>query len=272
MLYKTYESFNNQDNKIILDTAWLYFLHYVYNGKMKISSWKKDNRIGVVCHDSMLRLQYKKLVIIEDDYYISVNNSEEVINKIFGANSIKEAFDRSIDLLSYKTKSYNTNNIPIDLYLRINEDFEDLLYKWDEDFFVNWFNLNGADKVLNSWFKKNCKENTNKINDYKLRRYYYPNKLPENITLYRGIKKKYDSNHNKKYTSWTLDLKEAKRFATYNFSKGFSASPNISDEQYLLTVNVKLKDIIMFIGGDESEVILKEPVKHDDIIDLKKST
>lgn len=268
MLYRTYESFNKSID--LRQTAWLYFLHIVYNGELLIKSWSKDNRMGVNCNDSMIELKSKGFVEIDDQYYRSTEKAYDKIFEVFGSTDMKSAFDRAIELESYQMdkndlKGYDVNMIPVKVWLYNNEEFEEALDAWDDGFFTKWWNTMGSDKVLNSWLRKVGKEMNKRINEYHLRRYYYPLQLPENIQLFRGIKEEYKPEHKKKYTSWTLDEAQGKRFATYHFSQGYTARPHEAKIQTLLEAHVHLEDIVMFVGGDEHEVILLEPVEIEKI-------
>jgi len=263
MLYKTYESFNEDKN--IRDLAWLYFLHITYNGELSIKTWGKDNRMGVKLSDSMEKFQLKGLVDITDDFYKSNSKAFNILLNYFESSSMEEAFKKSIDLKSYSNEKdydeYPINKIPIKFWKKLNQEKEDVIDDWHDSFFTPWWNTHGNDLILKRWLKKNGKENQKMINEFNLRKYYYPNPLPKEIIIYRGLKAEYTSEHNKEYTSWTLDLDQGKRFAKYHFSKGFTAKPDESKIQILLEAHVNIKDIVMFVGGEEHEVILKEPVK-----------
>lgn len=271
MLLEKYEKF--KENKEIREIAWLYFLHIVYNGELSIKSWCKDNRMGVNCHDTMIKLEKIGLVVIEKEIYKSDKKAFNEIMKYFGSNTLEESFNKSIELLHYKKddndyKGYSINEIPIDLWFKINENESDVIDNYREIFFTSWWNNNGNDIIIKRWLKNNSLKDRELINEYNIRSYYYPKKMPEYLTLYRGLKNEYKDNHTKKYTSWTLDLEQGKRFAKYHFSKGYTSTPNESEIQILLETKVKIKDIIVFIGGEEHEVVLKEPVKINKITKL----
>jgi len=271
MLHRTYESFNNSIK--VRDAAWLYFLAYIYGGKLSIKSWKNDKRMGVNADEAFKNFERTGEVIITEDQYLSTNDAFDTIHKFFATKSLKEAFDKAIELESYKVKDslydYPVNKIPIDLYIKSNDKIDSAIEEWHDYFFVTWWNTNGSDSVINKWIKRVGSDIVDKVNEYHLRNYFYPNQLPEEITLYRGIKKDFDPKHKKKYTSWTISEEQGKRFAKYHFSQGYTSRPTESDKQVLLETKVKLEDIVVFVGGEEHEVILKEPVEIDKIRKLK---
>ena len=63
-----FKIFESENNITVPDVAWLYFLHYVYHGKLKIESWATDNRMnGVSCQDALSKFDCVK---IENNNYI----------------------------------------------------------------------------------------------------------------------------------------------------------------------------------------------------------
>jgi hypothetical protein len=95
--------------------------------------------------------------------------------------------------------------------------------------------------------------------------YYFPNPIPEKFTLYRGLKSAYDEKRDRsKYSSWTLDIKQGERFATYHFTGQFQG-PIIADTQTIIQTEKSLDEIVLFYGGDESEVVLTNPVSNVEI-------
>lgn len=45
--------------------------------------------------------------------------------------------------------------------------------------------------------------------------------------------------------------------------------PILSDKQILLVAEININDALVVVGGDESEIIMKNPVKIKEIINLK---
>ena len=259
-MYRTYESFNKSNE--IRDMAWLYFLVFIYDGKLEKKSWATDNRMGAILDDSMKRFEEQGLVEIDDEAYHSNKDAMRLVVKTFYKDKMEDAFTLSAELVPYDgddLKGYNISGIPLELWIKFSnyvEDFDD----WRDDFFVPWWNTHGEDRVLKRYIKNN-KDFLSVINEYHLRRYYFPNELPAKITLYRGIKNEYDIKHSKGYTSWTLNEDQAKRFATYHFTTGYSVRGIESNKQTILEAEVNLDEIVMFVGGEEHEVILKEPIE-----------
>jgi hypothetical protein len=225
------------------------------------------------CDDALRKFESDGLVQITEEKYLGTNDAYDVIDELFGADTMEQAFQRAIELESYKMKNhmkdYPVNMIPVQLFREKNEELDEALDDWHDGFFAPWWNTNGSDMVLRRWIKKVGKEMNATINEYKLRRHYYPNPLPEKIQLFRGLKTEFNPNHKKIFTSWTLSEDQGKRFATYHFSQGYTTRPHESDIQILLETNVSLDEIVVFIGGDEYEVILKEPVEIEKIRRLK---
>lgn len=94
---------------------------------------------------------------------------------------------------------------------------------------------------------------------------------PNEITLYRGLKYKYDPKRNESgFSCWTTDIKQAERFAKYHFTGRMQFSAIYSDDPHILTTKVPIEQVAVFIGGDESEVILRNPVNIESVKKLKK--
>lgn len=104
--------------------------------------------------------------------------------------------------------------------------------------------------------------------NYKTAMDYFNGNIPENFNIYRGLKSEYDPTIKSEYSCWTIDYKQAERFAKYHFTGGMQFKPILSETQIVLSSVVTLDDISVFISGDESEVIMKGEVKVDKIINL----
>lgn len=86
--------------------------------------------------------------------------------------------------------------------------------------------------------------------------YFFPEPIPETVKIYRGIKNDYIKERDRIHTSWTLNIEEAKRFATYHFKKN-NYTPIFAKTQIILELEIKTSDIDLFIIGEEDEVVIK---------------
>jgi len=252
----------------VRDVSWLYFLHYVYNGKILAKDWKGDNRVGVKFEDSMRKFACVKF---ENDTYYSSPECEKIINEYFGAKTFEDAVKKRSDLKEYDIKGlrgYTISNIPYELYIRkhpkIDENFDRI-----KDRITKHFNSQCCDdKILSQLHKsRNIKEW-----NFKTAYNMFGGDFPETITIYRGIKRKYEPEYydNKdKYTCWTTSRTQGERFAKYYFTGSYQFKPSLTKDPTLLISEISSKDIAIFIGGNESEVIMKGDVKIDKIEELK---
>lgn len=148
----------------------------------------------------------------------------------------------------------------MELYLKENPDKKEIIDKVRDNIY-HWFNY-ASPKYLNKLRKKE----RSFYNKYKLIRYFNP--IPDTITIYRGIKDKYDTEYKPTLTSWTLDYEEAVRFASYRFTGGMQFSPTYSEKGFILTAEVSIKDIFFVVGGEESEIIMKGNVPVKDVKEI----
>jgi len=81
IIEKKFEIFPERD---IRKYAWLYFLHFVYNGRMLEASWKKDNRMGIRFINAMVDLEKEGYVIKNGEEWNSTDSAEEMIYRVFG--------------------------------------------------------------------------------------------------------------------------------------------------------------------------------------------
>lgn len=259
--YKIFESDINDIDIKIQDAAWLYFLFYVYDGKLNIKTWSKDKRMGngSTCGTSLLKFNF---ISIENGFYKSTNNDKcvELIERWFGEKTLIKCLIKSSSLIKYNNNDvysgYKISSIPYDLYLSKNPkiyiDFEKIDNK-----IVNHFNSQKSNnRILDNLSKSRSIKEFNLVQFYKS----FPN-LPDTLKLYRGIKNGYDDIHNENgYSCWTHSKEEAIRFAKHIFTGKKQFSPIYSEDPHIIETEVKYEDIKIFIGGYESEVILKNPV------------
>ena len=86
--------------------------------------------------------------------------------------------------------------------------------------------------------------------------------------MYRGIKDEFVERFNEKnFSCWSTSRDEAVRFAKHEFTGGRQFKPIFTKNPHILETEVSLSDVAIFIGGGESEVLLRNPVN---IINIEK--
>jgi hypothetical protein len=260
-----FENFNDID---IRDVAWLYFLAVIYGGKMKAESWEKDERMnGRNFAESMNK--FPDLVYKENGYYYSKKEAFKIIDKFFKKSLERSTYiyqkGQKIDTASpFNDRRYSIYRIPYEYYMqthkKISKDFDKI-----NNLIIDHFNSQSVythiiDKILKV-------KNLDKFNFVKYVM-EFPNKPPK-IKVYRGIKSKY-MERKTGYSAWTTSKNQAERFAKYHFTGGYQAKPIHSDISYLLEAEISFSDIKVYIGGDEKEIILKNPVNNIKVIDISK--
>jgi len=241
---------------MIREVAWLYFLHHIYKGKMSAKSWDRDNRMGVNFAESMKTFN---CVELKDGVYYSSPECEEIIDKYFKTKTFEESVILQKELEKYDKKGlygYRISNIPYDMWTRwskLGDDFDRI----KERIRVHYNSQVCNDRIL----EKLAKSRNIKKWNYKTAHDMFDGNIPETVTVYRGIKCDYDCDYNDgKYTCWTTNRSQGERFAKYYFTGGYQFKPSLSKDPTLLIAEIPFKDIIVFIGGEESEVILENPV------------
>ena len=253
-----YENFNKVG---IPDVAWLFFLHYLYNGKMKYNSWYKDERMGVSCEASLNKFN---TVSIEGGYFVSSEKSADIIDKYFGAENLKSVLILGKSLEKYDIKGYygySISDIPYDLYMKKNPKLKLNFEKINSRIISHFNSMTCSTHILEKLSKsKNIKE-FNFVQFFKA----FPD-LPKQIKVYRGIKNEY-MKRTEGYSCWTYSKKQAERFASYNFTGGMQLDPSYADNPHILESEINIDDIAVFIGNiqGESEIILKNPVPNIEI-------
>lgn len=266
---KTFKRFINENNNeiTIQDVAWLDLLHNIYGGKLKISEWKNDSRMGpgTTIENSLSKFDCVKS---DDLYYLSSPECANIIDKYFGAKTIEEALEKQKDLKKYDTEGYYgyiISTTPYINYMRkhpkIKDNFERIV-----DRITDHYNSQiSSDKIIGRLSKsKNLKE-------WNLKTLFemFDGNIPDTITIYRGLKDTYDPSYESIYSCWTTSKSEAERFAKYEFTGGKQFKPIYANIQYLLIAEVKIDDILVAVGGSESEIIMKNPIEIKEIINLK---
>lgn len=251
----------------ILDAGWLYFLHTLYPTGMTKKSWGKDIRMN----GRNFEVSMSKFDCVDFDgetYIVSDwDKAKSILDHYFGM-SFEEAV-RNIDY-DYETKvpnahrhndKYNISKIPYDYYLRHNEEVDNDFDELQDLFVAHWNSQTVSDTIIKKFLKV---KNLYKWN-YKNFIEEFPDE-PKEIKIYRGIKSDYDEKFKKKYSAWTTNLITAQRFANYHFTGGQQFEPIYSVKRTILETTVKFEDILIYIGGSESEVILRNPVKNAKIL------
>ena len=257
------EKLNKIDKIDIKDAAWLYFLAVVYGGKMPIKSWEKDNRMnGRNFIDSMNK--FPDLVYIEGDDYFSKKEAFKIIDKFFKKGLVEsiQIGLKQEEINPLDNRTYPILGIPYEYYLRrnkkVSKDFDkinDLIIKHYNSQSLYPHIINKILKVKNLG-KFNLK---NFINEY-------PD-MPSKIKVYRGLKSK-PMEMEDGYSAWTTSKSQGERFAKYYFTGSYQTEPIISDKSYLLETEISFSDILVYIGGYEKEIILKNPVQNVKVTDI----
>ena len=255
-----FKIFESLSDITINDVAWLFFLHYTYDGSLNIKSWEKDNRMGINCRVSLEKFD---CVEITDEYFRSTDNCKKIIDEYFGADTIEIALNKGKEYIKFNTVSYPISKIPYKLFVFYKHPSIDKSFDRISVIITEHFNSHIASpKILDKLLKSRYIDKWN----YKTAFNMFGGNIPEKIIIYRGIKNVYDPDRNTEYSCWTTSLTEAERFSKYIFTGGKQFSPIYSKTQNVLVSEVSFDDIAIFIGGDESEVVMKGNVKIDKII------
>lgn len=250
------------ENINVYDAAWLYLIYYIYDNKyFKVDSWKNDKRMGgeTTCEESLSKFD---IVSEKDGIYIitDIEKAKEIIDHYFGSKTFKGALLKGDTLKEYdyedKYYGYRVSKIPYDLFMRKHPNLQEDFDKIDNMFVIHYNSQRCSDHIAEKLSK------SRNIKYYNLLGLHtdFPN-IPDKIKVYRGIKNKYDVSYNKKgYSCWTHNKKQGERFAKYIFTGNMQFEPMYSKSPYLLEAEIDVKDIAVFIGGSEGEVILKNPV------------
>lgn len=261
----------------IEEAAWIYLGYVVYDKKMRLQNWERDNRMGVNYKDTIdkfIKMELCEIVDteihgkLEKNVVIFKESCVEVLEEKFGAKTLDQAIERCYELKEYKTEAYDISNVPIEYYLRKNSGLQKSLDKLS-DLKTDWFNR-WSNRTMDQISKNRHLKQFNQISAF---HHFFPEKVPQKLTIYRGLKNFYDEHYNdpsnKPYSSWSLDQKQGERFGKYHFTKHAFDKPNEATRQTVLKAEIDFNDILLFYGGDESEVIMKNPVKDIKILHKK---
>jgi hypothetical protein len=222
------------DNQVLIDISCFHGAFF-HNYTLYYSNLNRNGLLKYV----NIYLDLKEDIKNEKEYSLNEKGM-----KIFKKYFLIDPF-KLLDTVYEINNSNYTKNIESILKSRFEKDF----YKLDE-YYVDWFN------IQNTFFLKRMLSNKkislyNKMNEIL---YFFPDRAPEKIIIYRGIKSEYVKERNREFTSWTLNKEEAVRFATYRFNR---FKPTYAKVSIVLELEIKLSDIDLFIIGDEDEVVIK---------------
>jgi hypothetical protein len=262
-----FKLFENKDEITMQDYAWLYFIVWVYKGKLPIKSWKNDSRMGVNIIDSLSKFEY---ISIDENYIIvtDMDKAKKIIDSVFGSKTFEDSLRRSKDMPQRAKNdywSYPIEHIPHELYMHKHPNLEKA-FEVISDRIVDHFNSGRSHRVILDKLVK-----SRRLNEYNFMKYYnHFDSEPSKFKIYRGLKNGYDeSKTTGGYSCWTTDKAQAIRFAKYYFTGQMQFSPSYSDDPHILTSEASLDDVAIFVGGDESEVIMRNPVNNITIEKLK---
>lgn len=249
--------FENYSKVGIRDVAWLYFLHYIYAGILPKKNWKNDDRMGETCDRSLKKFD---CVEIDDEKYTSSESCVKIIDEYFGSKDFKDALSKEKELVEYKKVDqfydYPIDGIPYDLFLHKNPKIGKGFEKISNIITTHYNSQSCQTEIINKL------ANNKQIEKFNFKNYYeeFPDE-PKTIKVYRGIKNEFVDRFNKSgYSCWTTKKDEAERFAKYLFTGGQQFRPIYADDPYVLETEISLSDVIVYIGGSENEIILRNPV------------
>lgn len=253
----------------IEEAAWIYLGYVVYDKKMRMRNWEKDDRMGVNYKDTITKFVGMNLCEIVDteihgklekEVVIFKEQCDDVLEEKFGAKTLDLALERCYELKDYKNDVYNISDTPLEYYLKKNPGLQKSLDKL-ADLKTDWFNR-WSNRTMDQISKNRHLKQSNQIAAFY---HFFPERVPQKLTIYRGVKNFYDEYYNdpsnKPYSSWSLEKKQGERFAKYHFTKHAFENPREAQTQTVLQAETSIDDILVFYGGEEAEVIMKNPVK-----------
>lgn len=233
--------------------AWAHLLSLYRKTGLKLSEWKGDNRMGILFDDVLNEITDD----IRDGVAFADKKTSEMTHRVFGTDSIYDALKLSKEYKKYDTPGYSgypISRVPIDFYLSVinpemGESFDEI-----EELCTEWFNHERQSTI------REMKKNPH-IKDWNRYKWYIAFGETQKVEVYRGMKSE-PMEDGKKFDSWSYVREQAVRFATYHFTGGMQFRPIYSEEGYVLTTEITLGDVVVFVGMDESEIILKNSVEY----------
>lgn len=235
--------------------AWLYFLCYVYHGELYKKSWQNDTRMGVSASEAFVTL--KEYLEDSGEKWLATHKAYQKVKEYFLRDTLQDTIELSYNFIP--TKNYRINQIPLELWFKINN----IKYSADTSY---WWNKPGPGAIKKIVSELGGVKNLKYFNIWNAYHQYYPEKIPKILILYRGLKSEYSVEFKQQYTSWSISEKEAERFSKYHFIQHSFGTPVESNIQTILKTQLPFDKIFMFLGGQETEVILKEPIENIEII------
>ncbi len=261
---KLFEAFSSDDLSIP-ELAWLYFLSYSYPEGLKAESWKNDTRMNKTkCSDALSKCVNLGYATFENNMWKPTLEGIKKADETFFKKDLIQALKFQNEFTKYDNQSedifkrgYHISHIPYDIWINKNPSVEKSFDRMS-DLFTTWWNKVYHAKTAETMFKN---RHIKLYNAKQLFR-YFNGEVPQTIKLYRGITSDYrDSVREDGFSSWTLSYDQAERFASYHFTGGMQFSPTYSSKSIILEKDVTLDTEMVVIAGEESEVILRNPVK-----------
>jgi len=106
------------DKKTVGIMSWLYLLAIPYHGKMKLSNWSTDSRMGIPFSDAVDDLVQRKFVNVKKGAVNLQKNVKKLLLDYFmvSADQSLTYYQRFSFFKKFDTKNYPISQIPLDLY------------------------------------------------------------------------------------------------------------------------------------------------------------
>jgi hypothetical protein len=260
----------------INDYGWLYFLTYLYPTGMAIESWRdSDHRMGKNNTPPISFGKFPYVTIKDGSYQLTdVDKAKSVLDNLFGSKTFADSL-RKCEEIPEQTPDgrdaydiYPLKKIPSDLFMKKNPKLRDSFDRISNRFTEHWNSMRSDRRILERFSK------SRNIKEWSFKNYYYTfPEEPETFKIYRGLASDFDEEQNEDgYSCWTTDRDQGIRFAIHHFTGGKQFSPTFNEKAILLSTEVSLKDVSIFIGGQEREVVMKNPVSNIKVDKLKPGT
>jgi hypothetical protein len=230
--------------------AWGELLLVYGDRGLNLTAWGDDYRMGLLLKDVVNDITSD----VRDGVLYPDRKTFDMVYDVFGSDSISDAVMKGTQFEHMNSRSYPFSTIPRDFYLRVLNPELDTQFNEISDLLVDWFNQQ-KQSTINKLLK------TEGISEWNSYRWALRFGDAEIVTIYRGLKSE-PVDEQKGFSSWTYDIKQAERFATYNFVGQYVMRPVYSKEGYILTTTITEKDVSVFVDMDESEIVLKNPVRY----------
>ncbi len=263
-----FKLFESVQSLTLADYGWLYFITYSSQNVMSVKSWGNDSRMGDGTSPGKSFEKFPFIEITDKEYLLKDRDkARKILNDRFDCKTFKGAIRSSKKLPGRgdDVMRYPMNTIPEDIYMHEHPKLEKYFSKISERFRSHW-NANSSNPHILDVFSR-----SRGIKEYNFKNYFetFPDE-PNSFIIYRGIKSDYDSGYlSDGYSCWTTSKDQGIRFAKHHFSGGKQFGPDYSKKAVLLSTEVSLKDVSIFIGGTEHEVVIKNPVGNVTVTELE---